>query len=69
MMWGVKYKRVYVRAYDSVSLARSDIAAYMNGTKQHIRMQKIDRIMLEMKYINLQQSLAKATFYVAHGDL
>jgi hypothetical protein len=68
-MWGVKYKRVYVRAYDSVSLARSDIADYINGTKQHIRIQKIDRIMPELKYINLLPSLAKATFYVAHGDL
>ena len=27
----VKYERVYLRAYDSVSAARADIAVYMDG--------------------------------------
>ena len=50
----VKYERVYLKAYDSVSAARADIAEYMawyNTGRPHSR---LDRVTPEQAYLNLQ---------------
>jgi putative transposase len=56
----VKYERVYLKAYDSVSMARSDIAEYFawyNFTRPH---SKLNRITPEQAYLNLLPKLAEA---------
>ena len=56
----VKYERVYLKAYDSVSAARADIAEYMawyNTGRPHSR---LDRVTPEQAYLNLLPKLAEA---------
>ena len=56
----VKYERVYLKAYDSVSAARADIAQYMawyNTGRPHSR---LDRVTPEQTYLNLLPKLAEA---------
>ena len=56
----VKYERVYLKAYDSVSAAWLDIAQYMtwyNTGRPHSR---LDRITPEQAYLNLLPKLAEA---------
>ena len=51
-LWrSVKYERVYLKAYDSVSAARSDIAEYMDWYNTHRPHSKIERLTPEEKYI------------------
>ena len=56
----VKYERVYLKAYDSVSAARADIADYFvwyNTKRPH---SSLDRATPEQTYLNLLPKLAKA---------
>ena len=56
----VKYERVYLKAYDSVSAARADIAEYMawyNTGRPHSR---LDRVTPEQAYLSLPPKLAEA---------
>ena len=56
----VKYERVYLKACDSVSAARADIAEYMawyNTGRPHSR---LDRVTPEQAYLNLLPKLAEA---------
>ena len=60
-LWrSVKYERVYLKAYDSVSQARADIADYLkwyNTARQH---SSIERLTPEQRYFNLLPPAAKA---------
>jgi len=56
----VKYERVYLKAYDSVSAARADIAEYVawyNTARPH---SNLDRFTPEQTYLNLLPKLAEA---------
>ena len=56
----VKYERAYLKAYDSVSAARTDIADYLswyNTVRPH---SSLDRITPEQAYLDLLPKLAKA---------
>jgi putative transposase len=56
----VKYERVYLKAYDSVSAARADIAEYFvwyNTKRPHSR---LERLTPEQAYLDLLPKLAKA---------
>jgi len=56
----VKYERVYLKAYDSVSAARADIADYFawyNNQRPH---SNLERITPEQVYLNLLPKLAQA---------
>jgi len=56
----VKYERVYLKAYDSVSAARADIADYFawyNSQRPH---SNLERITPEQVYLNLLPKLAEA---------
>jgi putative transposase len=56
----VKYERVYLKAYDSVSAARADIADYFawyNTKRPH---SSLDRITPEQAYLDLLPKLAEA---------
>ena len=51
-LWrSVKYERVYLKVYDGVCAARSDIADYMDWYNTHRPHSKIDRLTPEEKYI------------------
>ena len=55
-----KYERVYLKAYDSTSAARADIAEYMawyNTGRPH---SSLDRVTPEQAYLNLLPKLAEA---------
>ena len=54
-LWrSVKYERVYLRAYDSVSAARTDIATYIDGfNKQRPHSSLADATPDEFYYANL----------------
>ena len=60
-LWrSVKYERVYLKAYDSVSQARADIADYLkwyNTARPH---SSIERLTPEQRYFNLLPPAAKA---------
>jgi len=50
-LWrSVKYERVYLKAYDSVSAARADIADYMNWYNECRPHSKLDRLTPDEKY-------------------
>ncbi len=52
-LWrSVKYERVYLKAYDGVSAARSDIADYMDWYNTHRPHSKIERLTPQEKYIS-----------------
>jgi putative transposase len=56
----VKYERVYLKAYDSVSAARADIADYFlwyNSARPHSR---LERFTPEQTYLNLLPKLSEA---------
>ena len=56
----VKYERVYLKAYDSVSAARADIAEYFvwyNTKRPH---SSLERLTPEQTYLDLLPKLAKA---------
>jgi putative transposase len=51
-LWrSVKYERVYLKVYDGVSAARSDIADYMDWYNTHRPHSKIERLTPKEKYI------------------
>ncbi|MDE2604359.1 MAG: IS3 family transposase [Burkholderiales bacterium] len=50
-LWrSVKYERVYLKAYDSVSAARADIADYLNWYKAHRAHSSLDRLTPDEAY-------------------
>jgi putative transposase len=50
-LWrSVKYERVYLKAYDSVSAARADIADYMNWFNTHRPHSSLERLTPDEKY-------------------
>jgi len=60
-LWrSVKYERVYLKAYDSVSQARVDIADYLNWYNTARPHSKIERLTPDEKYFNLLPTAAKA---------
>ena len=60
-LWrSVKYERVYLKAYDSVSQARADIADYMDWYNKRRPHSSLERITPEEKYFGLLPSVPKA---------
>ena len=60
-LWrSVKYERVYLKAYDSVSQARADIADYLNWYNTARPHSSLERLTPEEKYLNLLPPVAKA---------
>ncbi len=60
-LWrSVKYERVYLKAYDSVSAARADIAEYFDWYNKERPHSSLDRDIPEQVYINLLPQLAEA---------
>lgn len=56
----VKYERVYLKAYDSVSAARADIADYFDWYNSQRPHSNLERITPEQVYLNLLPKLAEA---------
>ncbi|MCK9215907.1 MAG: integrase core domain-containing protein, partial [Rhodoferax sp.] len=56
----VKYERVYLKAYDSVSSARADIADYFAWYNTQRPHSNLERITPEQVYLNLLPKLAEA---------
>jgi putative transposase len=56
----VKYERVYLKAYDSVSAARADIADYFAWYNTERPHSKLDRQTPQQTYLDLLPALAKA---------
>jgi len=56
----VKYERVYLKAYDSVSAARTDIADYWNWYNTGRPHSRLDRMTPEQAYLDQLPQLAKA---------
>lgn len=56
----VKYERVYLKAYDSVSAARADIADYFAWYNTERPHSNLERITPEQVYLNLLPKLAQA---------
>ena len=56
----VKYERVYLKAYDSVSAARVDIADYFAWYNTERPHSKLDRQTPQQTYLALLPDLAKA---------
>ena len=56
----VKYERVYLKAYDSVSAARADIADYLDWYNTARPHSSLERITPEQAYLNLLPKLAEA---------
>ena len=51
-LWrSVKYERVYLKAYDSVSAARADIAEYLNWYNAHRGHSSLDRLTPNEMYL------------------
>ncbi len=60
-LWrSVKYERVYLKAYDSVSAARADIADYLQWYDTDRAHSSLDDLTPEQAYFNLLPQLAKA---------
>ena len=60
-LWrSVKYERVYLKAYDSISAARTDIAEYLNWYNTQRPHSSLDRITPEQAYLNMLPKLAEA---------
>ena len=60
-LWrSVKYERVYLKAYDSVSAARADIADYLQWYNTDRAHSSLDDVTPEQAYFNLLPQLAKA---------
>ena len=56
----VKYERVYLKAYDSVSAARADIADYFDWYNMARPHSSLERITPEQAYLDLLPKLAEA---------
>lgn len=56
----VKYERVYLKAYDSVSQARADIADYLNWYNTQRPHSRLERLTPNEKYFGLLPALPKA---------
>ena len=56
----VKYERVYLKAYDSVSAARTDIADYWNWYNTGRPHSRLNRVTPEQAYLDRLPQLAKA---------
>ena len=56
----MKYERVYLKAYDSVSAARADIADYFDWYNTARPHSSLERITPEQAYLNLLPKLAEA---------
>ena len=56
----VKYEHVYLKAYDSVSAARADIADYFDWYNTARPHSSLERITPEQAYLDLLHKLAKA---------
>ena len=51
-LWrSVKYERVYLKAYDAVSAARSDIADYLDWYNAHRPHSSVERLTPDEKYL------------------
>jgi putative transposase len=51
-LWrSVKYERVYLKAYDSVSAARADLAAYLDWYNAHRGHSSLERLTPNEKYL------------------
>ncbi len=60
-LWrSVKYERVYLKAYDSVSAARADIADYFHWYNRDRPHSSLDDVTPEQAYLRLLPQLAKA---------
>jgi len=60
-LWrSVKYERVYLKAYDSVSAARADIADYLQWYNTGRAHSSLNDVTPEQAYLNLLPQLAKA---------
>jgi putative transposase len=60
-LWrSVKYERVYLKAYDSVSAARTDIADYLQWYNTDRAHSSLDDVTPNQAYLNLLPQLAKA---------
>ena len=58
-LWrSVKYERVYLKAYDSVSAARADIADYLHWYNTDRAHSSLDDVTPEQAYLNLLPQLA-----------
>ena len=60
-LWrSVKYERVYLKAYDSVSAARADIADYFHGYNTDRAHSSLDDLTPEQSYLHLIPKLDEA---------
>ena len=60
-LWrSVKYERVYLKAYDSVSAARADIAEYLKWYNAHRSHSSLERLTPQEKYLASLPKLALA---------
>jgi putative transposase len=60
-LWrSVKYERVYLKAYDSVSAARADIADYLDWYNMHRSHSSLDRLTPDEKYFAGQPQMKLA---------
>ena len=60
-LWrSVKYERVYLKAYDSVSAARTDIADYLDWYNVHRSHSSLERLTPQEKYVASLPKLALA---------
>ncbi len=56
----VKYERVYLKAYDSVGAARTDIAEYFDWYNTGRPHSSLERLTPEHAYVSLLPKLAEA---------
>ena len=60
-LWrSVKYERVYLKAYDDVSAARTDIADYLDWYNAHRPHSSLDRLTPNEKYLEALPSMQQA---------
>jgi len=60
-LWrSVKYERVYLKAYDSVSAAREDIADYLDWYNTHRPHSNLERLTPQEKYLAVLPQLKRA---------
>lgn len=60
-LWrSVKYERVYLKAYDSVSTARADIAEYLAWYNTHRPHSSVDRLTPDEKYLAALPQMKRA---------
>ena len=59
-MASVKYERVYLKAYDSVSAARIDVADYLDWFNAHRPHSSLDRFTPNETYVAALQPMRQA---------